>query len=119
VTAITYVPSATRTSGDPMHLTIGVGNERVTVADDTGTLVITCTCGVPDCPHVVAVEIGDRAAVSPKEVGELVTAGALIERHGVDMTVRLAERLMRIARDPARKEEIAALKNAIIGRLQE
>ncbi len=62
-----------------MHLTIGVGKERVTVAEDTGTLVIAYTCGVPECPHVVAVEIGDRAAVSPKEVGELVAAAAKLE----------------------------------------
>jgi hypothetical protein len=72
--------------------------------------------GVPDCPHVVAAEIGDRAAVGPKEGSGGVAAGAIIERRGVDMTVRMAERLMRIGRDPARREEVAALEKAIIGR---
>jgi hypothetical protein len=102
-----------------VQLTIAVGKEKVTVSDDGGAVVIRCTCGVTDCAHTIAVELGNRAAVNPRDLGKLLAAGRIIERHLMDVTVRLAEVLARLRRDPARKQEADALQQAILDRLAE
>jgi len=100
-------------------LTINVGKETVTVSDHGGPLVIDCTCGEADCAHAIAVELGHRAPVNPQDLGKLVAARGIIQRHIVDVTVRLAEVLMRLRRDPARQAEAEALQKAILDRLPE
>jgi hypothetical protein len=99
-----------------MHLTIGVGKERVLVSDDGGALLVRCSCALPDCPHVIAIELGDRSTVNPKEADDLVAANTIIGRH-VDLMVQLARRLIRIRNYPARKHEVEALEKAIADRL--
>ena len=98
---------------------MGVGKEKVTVSDDCGSLVVRCTCGAKDCIHAIAVELGSRAAVNPRDFGNLLAASRIIEQYSLDVTVRLAEALMRLRRDPKRKAEADALQRALLDRLAE
>ncbi len=98
---------------------MAVGKEKVTVSDDGGSLAMRCTCGVTDCAHTIAVELGSRAAVHPRDHGNLLAAGRIIEQHLMDVTIRLAEVLLRLRQDPARKQEVDALQQAMLDRLAE
>jgi hypothetical protein len=100
-----------------VSLTMAVGKEKVTVSDDSGSLLVRCTCGAKDCIHAIAVELGSRAAVNPRDFGNLLAAGRIMEQYSVDVTVRLAEALMRLRRDPKRKAEADALQRALLDRL--
>jgi hypothetical protein len=102
-----------------VQLTVGVGQEKVTVSDDGGSLMVRCTCGEKDCIHTIAVELGSRVAVNPRDLGNLLAAGRIVEQHAIDVTVRLAEALMRLRRDPKRKAEADALQKALLDRLAE
>jgi len=98
-------------------LTMEMGKEKVTVSDDRGNLVIRCTCGLTNCAHAIAVELGNRVAVKPRDRDNLVAAGRIIEQHAIEVTVQLAEALMQLRRDPTRKAEADALQKALLGRL--
>ena len=95
-----------------------VGKEKVTVSDDGGSLAIRCTCGEIDCIHTIAVELGSRAAVNPRDLGNLLAAGRIIEQYAIDVSVRLAEALLRLRRDPKRKPEADALQKALLERIR-
>ena len=102
-----------------MQVTMEVGKQVVTVSDDGGTLAVRCTCGATDCAHAIAVELGNRAAVNPRDLGNLLAAGRIIEQHPIDVTVRLAEVLLRLRRDATRQGEADALQKAMLDRLAE
>jgi hypothetical protein len=93
---------------------IRVEKETVTVSDDGGVLAVRCTCGVTDCAHAIAVELGSRAAVHPFDTDNLVAAGRIIQKHALDVTVRLAQILIRLRRNPTRGREADALQKAIL-----
>jgi len=74
---------------------------------------------VPDCAHTIAVELRSRAGVHPRDLRNLLAAGRIIEQHLMDVTVRLADVLLRLRQDPARKQEVDALQQAMLDRLAE
>ena len=93
---------------------IRVEKETVTVSDDGGALAVRCTCGMTDCVHAIAVELGSRTAVHPLDTDNLVAAGRIIQKHALDVTVRLAQILIRLRRNPKRAHEANALQKAIL-----
>ena len=98
---------------------------EVTVTDHGSNVSVRCNCpdgasGNKKCEHWMSVVVGDRLATSTDELGALVDAQDLIERHLGNAGIIAALTAYRddlIARD-APQQQIEAVEAEIARRLQ-